>query len=286
MDKVVIRRAKVEDAQECGRICYEAFRAIAEEHRFPPDLPSPEAAIGVLAHMFAKPGIYGVVAEREGKILGSNCLDERMQVAGVGPVTVDPQGQNQQVGRKLMEAVLDRVAERKFPGVRLIQAGYHTRSLSLYAKLGFVVREPVACMQGRAIGKVPREYKVRPVETKDVEACNTLCSHVHGHHRVGELQDGIASGAAILAEREGQLEAYASTVGFFGHAVARSNEAMQALLGAAESFRGPGILVPTRNAELFLWCLTNGLRVAQPMTLMTKGLYSEPAGSFLPSINF
>ena len=286
METVSIRGAKVEDAQECGRICYEAFRAIAEEHRFPPDLPSPEVAIGVLAHMFGKPGIYCVVAEREGRILGSNCLDERMQVAGVGPVTVDPQGQNQQVGRKLMEAVLDRAAERKFPGVRLIQAGYHIRSLSLYAKLGFVVREPLACMQGQPIGKAPSEYNVRPVETKDVEGCNMLCVRVHGHHRVGELQDGIETGAAVLAEREGRLEAYASTIGFFGHAVARNNEAMQALLGAAESFRGPGILVPTRNAELFLWCLTNGLRVVQPMTLMTKGLYSEPAGSFLPSINF
>jgi hypothetical protein len=41
-----------------------------------------------------------------------------------------------------------------------------------------------------------------------------------------------------------------------------------------------------RNAELFAWCLAKGLRVVQPMTLMTKGLYNEPAGSFLPSINF
>lgn len=286
METISIRRAKVEDAQECGRICYEAFKAIAEEHRFLPDLPSPEVAIGVLTHLFSEPGIYCVVAERDGKILGSNCLDERMQIAGVGPITIDPRGQNQQLGRRLMEAVLERAVESRFPGVRLIQAGYHNRSLSLYAKLGFVVREPLACMQGRPIGKVPSGYKVRPIETKDVEACNALCVEVHGHHRVGELKDGMETGAALLAEHEGRLEAYASTVGFFGHAVARNNEAMQALLGAAESFRGPGILVPTRNAELFLWCLTMGLRVVQPMTLMTKGLYSEPAGSFLPSINF
>jgi hypothetical protein len=34
------------------------------------------------------------------------------------------------------------------------------------------------------------------------------------------------------------------------------------------------------------WCLANGLRVVQPMTLMTTGLYNEPAGAWLPSIMF
>ena len=40
----------------------------------------------------------------------------------------------------------------------------------------------------------------------------------------------------------------------------------------------------TRNGELFRWCLGNGLRVVQPMTLMSLGLYSEPKGAFLPSV--
>ncbi len=56
------------------------------------------------------------------------------------------------------------------------------------------------------------------------------------------------------------------------------------MIAAAESFAGPGILVPVRNADLFRWCLANGLRVTQPMTLMSLGLYNEPAGAFLPSI--
>lgn len=54
----------------------------------------------------------------------------------------------------------------------------------------------------------------------------------------------------------------------------------------AEAFGGPGILVPTRNAALFRWRLDNGLRVVEPMTLMTIGLYNEPAGAWLPSILF
>jgi len=42
--------------------------------------------------------------------------------------------------------------------------------------------------------------------------------------------------------------------------------------------------VPTRNAALFRWCLEQGLRVVQPMTLMSMGLYNEPACGYLPSI--
>jgi hypothetical protein len=59
---------------------------------------------------------------------------------------------------------------------------------------------------------------------------------------------------------------------------------MQALLGGVDAFAGPGILLPSRNTQLFRWCLHHGLRVVQPMTLMTLGLYNEPAGAFLPSI--
>jgi hypothetical protein len=44
--------------------------------------------------------------------------------------------------------------------------------------------------------------------------------------------------------------------------------------------------VPSRNNVLFRWCLANGLRVVQPMTLMSTGLYNDPAGAWLPSIMF
>jgi hypothetical protein len=87
-----------------------------------------------------------------------------------------------------------------------------------------------------------------------------------------------------LVEDDGRITGYATVVGFFGHAVGETNADVKALIGAAEEFAGPGFLLPTRNGELFRWCLTNGLRIAQPMTLMSKGQYNEPAGAFLPSI--
>jgi len=227
-----------------------------------------------------------VVAELNGRVIGSNCLDERTPIAGVGPITIDPAEQSRTAGRQLMQAVIARATERKFAGIRLVQAAYHNRSLSLYTKLGFVVREPLACMQGSAIQRSLPGYRVRAAQAGDLAACNELCLRVHGHDRAGELSDAIQQRTAVVAEAEGRVRAYASALGFFGHAVGESNEGLQALIAAAAELQGPGILVPTRNAGLFRWCLENGLRVIQPMTLMTMGLYNEPTGACLPSVLF
>jgi GNAT superfamily N-acetyltransferase len=283
---LVIRRATPADAEVCGRICFEAFSMLASHHNFPQEFPSSEVPIGILSMMFSHPGFFCVVAERDGKVIGSNCLDERTPIAGVGPITIDAATQNRTVGRQLMQAVMARAAERKFAGIRLVQAAYHNRSLSLYAKLGFVVREPLSCMQGPPIQKTLSGYRVRPAHAGDLAACNNLCLRIHGHDRGGELNDAIKQGTAVVAESQGRVTAYASSVAFFGHAVGETNEDLKALIATATAFQGSGILVPARNAGLFRWCLENGLRVVQPMTLMTMGLYNEPSGAYLPSVLF
>src|SRR5664279_2443740 len=235
-----IRRAQPADAEVSGRICYDAFTTLNNKFNFPPDFPSPEVAQGVLSSMFSHPGFFCVVAEEDGKIVGSNCMDERCAIAGIGPITVDPGVQNKTVGRQLMMAVMDRAAERKFAGVRLVQAAFHSRSMALYAKLGFDIREPLVVMQGPAIHEVPAGYVVRPAVADDVPACNALCQRVHGHDRSGELADDISDGLARVVEHDGKITTYGSHVGFFGHSVAENNVELQALLGGVEAFAGPG----------------------------------------------
>jgi GNAT superfamily N-acetyltransferase len=281
---ITLRRGTLEDAKQCGMICYSAFKAIAEQHNFPPDFPSPEIAITLLSEFLAHPKIYGVVAELDGRVVGSNFADERSIIAGIGPITVDPTVQNRAIGRELMQHVLGRLTQLRFPGVRLVQGAYHNRSLSLYAKLGFVAREPLSTMQGPPLGIPIPGYSVRSATSGDLDACNRVCLKVLGHDRGGELLDAIKQGTATVVEHEGCITGYATSVAFFGHAVGQTNEELKALIGAAPAFLGPGFLLPTRNAELFLWCLEHGLRVVQPMTLMSIGLYNEPAGAFLPSI--
>lgn len=145
---LALRRGKPGDAESCGAICYEAFKTISQSHNFPPDIPSPEIAAGFLGWMLSHPRFYTVAAEVDGRIVGSNFLDERNPICGIGPITVERTVQNKSVDRRLMDDVMARVASQKAPGVRLVQAAFHNRSLSLYTKLGFEGREPLACMQG------------------------------------------------------------------------------------------------------------------------------------------
>jgi GNAT superfamily N-acetyltransferase len=279
-----LRPGRPEDANICGTICYEAFKAIADQHNFPPDFSSREVAVGLLSMLLSHPGFYAAVAEADGRIVGSNFLDERSTIAGLGPITVEPSGQNSGIGRQLMEALLERAAQRHFPGVRLVQAAYHNRSLSLYAKLGFTICEPLAGMQGTPIRVTIPGYTVRQATEGDLATCNRVCTRVHGHDRSGELRDAIQQHTATVVEHDGRITGYATAVGWLAHAVGESNEELKALIGAAPAYVGPGFLLPTRNTELFRWCLEQGLRVVVVMTLMSIGLYNEPAGAYLPSV--
>ena len=281
---IVLRPGTAADAAACGTICYEAFKVIGEAHNFPPDFPSPEVATGVLSMLLTHPRFYSVVAEDEGRIVGSNFLDERSCIAGVGPITVDPTGQNRGVGGRLMQDVLDRAARQQAAGVRLLQAGFHNRSLCLYTKLGFRTREPVSILQGKPVGQHFPGKEVRPATAADVTACNRICHQVHGFDRNGELRDAIGQKAASVVEQRGRVTGYTTGIALFGHSVAETNQDLLALIGAAPEFGGPGFLLPTRNHEVFKWCLEAGLKLVSQMTLMTMGLYNEPTGPYMPSV--
>ena len=139
-------------------------------------------------------------------------------------------------------------------------------------------------MQGKTSQRSVAGCAVRKAQASDLESCNALYRRVHGFYRSAELTHAIQQGTATIVEREGRVTGYASELSFIGHATAETNFDLKALLASAETFGGPGILVPNRNSELFRWCLSNGLRVVQPLTLMTAGLYNEPAGAWLPGI--
>jgi GNAT superfamily N-acetyltransferase len=280
-----LRPGTREDAIACGLIDFEAFKLISSQHNFPWDFPSIEIATGVVTMMLSNPGFYSVIAEMDGRVVGSNFLDERNSIGGIGPISVDPAVQNQTVGRQLMLAVVERAAKRKFAGVRLVQAAYHNRSLCLYTKLGFETREPLSKMDGAPIDKQIPGYDVRPAVESDLSACDNLCMRVHGHDRGGELRDAIKAGTAKVVEHLGRITGYATDIAFFAHAVGETNQEIIALIASAPEFSSKGgMLVPTRNGELFRWCLNHGLRLVHQMTLMTIGLYNEPAGAYLPSV--
>jgi predicted N-acetyltransferase YhbS len=279
-----IRRAEAADAAQCGAILYTAFQRLADEHRFARDFPSVEVATGLVSMLLATPGFYGIVAEENGRIVGSNFADHRSPIAGIGPISIDPEAQNRGIGRKLMQSAIDHFAAANVPGIRLVQAAYHNRSLCLYTRLGFQTREPLSVIQGPALNKKFPGYDVRPAMEADIADCNLLCRRVHGFERGVELREAIGARTALVVEHLGRITGYATDIGFFAHAVAETNHDLKSLIGAASAFQGPGFLLPTRNHEVFAWCLDSELKLVMQMTLMSIGLYNEPAGAWLPSI--
>jgi predicted N-acetyltransferase YhbS len=281
---VTIREASLADANRCGEIFYSAFEAIAHQHNFPVEPGSPEFTNYKIAELLESGGIYGIVAEREGTVVGSAFVDERAPVAGIGPVTVDPASQNVGVGKTMMQSLLRRERDRHAAGVRLVQTAYHSQSFALYTGLGFTVREPLSVLQGVITGVTTTAPTVRPARAHDLEECEALCIAVHGHDRTAELEAAITAGTATVVEHGGRIAGYATGFGYGWHVVAENNDAITAMLSSAQTFMGLGILVPSRNSELLRWCLRNGMRLIQQSTLMSIGLYNEPAGAWLPSI--
>jgi GNAT superfamily N-acetyltransferase len=283
---MTIRAAAPDDADACGRIFYDAFESIAGTHNFPVEPSSPEFTRMTAGRMLGHHAFSCFVAEHSGEPVGAAFADERGPIVGVGPVVVDPTAQDAGVGRALMEALLQRSRERGAAGVRLVQTAYHHRSLSLYAKLGFRVREPLSVFQGTPPAASVEGAYVRAADEADVERCTRVCQRVHGHARTGELRDAIGAGSAVVVERGGELRGYATGFGYGWHAVADTDDDLVALLASAPAFHGLGILVPSRNSRLMEWCFAGGLRLVQQSTLMTTGLYNEPAGAWLPSIAY
>jgi len=282
--ETTIRPARTTDAAECGRIIYAAFTDIADRHGFSRPFPSPEVATGLATMRLTNPGFYGVVAEEEGDIFGSNFVYLRSPVAGISPITVDPAAQNRRIGRTLMQAVMDHATAQGKPSIRLVQAAYNNGSLCLYTTLGFQTKAPLSVMNGSPLNLHFPGYDVRRGTMADLAACNRICHAVHGFDRGDELRDAIAASTATVVEHLGRITGYATGIAFFAHAVGETNQDLKALIGAAPIFAGPGFLVPTQNYDLFAWCLANGLRLVMPMTLMSIGLYSEPDGAWLPSV--
>jgi predicted N-acetyltransferase YhbS len=282
---VRLRNGNPEDARILGRICYQAFKTISGSHNFPPDFPSEEVATDLISMLLSIPNVYSVVAEDEsGEPVGSNFLWEADTVAGVGPITVGVNAQNASYGRAMMEDVIRRSDEQGHPSVRLVQAAFHNRSLSLYTKLGFDAVEPLSNIQGPSLGLKIDGYKVRKMTRDDFSAVDALAFRVHGVSRHNGVAAAIEQQTAMVVEHNGSISGYTTGIGFFGHSVGESNSELKALIGAAESFAGPGFLSPSRNGDLLRWCLERGLKIVQPMTLMSRGLYQEPRGAFLPSI--
>ena len=279
--------AAPEHVDELGRICFEAFKTFHERHRFPPDFPNAQIATQVIGMLVQREDCYGVAAVADGRPVGSNFLWHMDEVAGVGPITVDPTYQGRRIGRALMDAVLREARENGIEQVRLLQDGFNMTSLSLYASLGFDVKEAVALMQ--ATPSRASDDSVRPVTEADLPAAAALSRRLYKTSRRNEVAAAILYGfSPLLREREGRVCGYLIP-GMIGHGVAETEEDALALFGEAARRLPPEVarfFCPLSEGALYRKALSAGHRTVKVMNLMAMGPYEPPTAVWMPSVAF
>jgi GNAT superfamily N-acetyltransferase len=287
-----IRPIEQNDVETCGKIGYEAHKTISSTHGYPSEQPSEEFGITLIRRLLDNSNSWGVLAEQQGKTLGSIFLHKfpPSPVAVIGPITVHPSAEGGGVGKILMDAALTQARKQNYDQIRLVQSPSHIRSFVLYTKCGFTLREPLFLMQGQPLKggiNTSSSAKVRLVsDDNDISLCNKVCKSVHGFSREMELRQAKDQGVATLIERDSVINGYAAGIGIFGHAVAKTKEDLKTLIANASTILGPGFFVPARNYEVINWLLQNGFRIGWPANLMTIGPYQEPLAPFLPSLAY
>ncbi|MEG5036413.1 GNAT family N-acetyltransferase [Microcoleus sp. AT3-D2] len=281
---VVIRRAQPSDIDVCAGITYEAFKDISDRHQFPTDFPTLDFATEITGLLIESPVFFGIVAESEGAVVGCGFMDERNPIRGIGPVSVDRTFQGRGTGREIMKALLERGQDAV--GIRLVQESFNMASLSLYASLGFEVKEPFVLMEGKFRSQPQHGFEVRPLASEDVGECAALCKKLYRCDRTSDIEYALNFFSPWVACKQGQIVAYTCAVSALGHSVAETEADMQALLLGAAAYSSDQLLafhLPLRYASLFRWCLQEGLRALKPMAVMAVGEYQSPEGCWFPS---
>jgi GNAT superfamily N-acetyltransferase len=287
MQDVELFTPGLRDTAELGRICFEAFRQVSEGHGFERDFPDAETAAKAIGLIQSLPGCFQIAARVDGRLAGSNFLLRTDGVAGLGPITVDPAFHGRGIGRRLMKAALDHAAQHGVQQVRLLQDSYNTTSISLYASLGFDVREPIGVM--KVAPAAEPDGAVRRGQVGDLPALEELCVRFYKTSRRNELAVWIERGFAVLVhETQGHIRGYLAP-GKLGHGVAETEAVALALISQISRHAMPGgdiFFCPLRNTSLYRAALKSGCRLSKIMTLMTLGPYEEPAPVWLPSIAY
>ena len=287
MPEVTLEPPTPADAQELGRICFEAFKNIAESHGFENDFPSPEFAAAVVGGSIASEDTYSVCARLDGALAGSNFLTFHDEVGGVGPVSVDPPKQGHGIGRKLMQDLLKHAQDDGIERVRLVQDAFNVTSMSLYASLGFDTKHSLGLLEFK-----PGEHhneNVRPLELADADKADELCKNIYRVSRRHDVPAGTRfGGTALVIERGGRIRGYISP-SIIGHAVAETDDDMLALMSEAARHAAGGpfpvrMICPLTQGGLFRGALAAGHRLKKMMNLMALGPYEEPEGAWLPSV--
>lgn len=160
----------------------------------------------------------GVVAESEGVVVGTILAwPYGRDAATLGMVIVAPECRGGGVGRKLMNAMFERL------GGRTIQLNATDAGLALYKSLGFVTVGGIHQHQGAAfsvpVASLRRGERVRPMGVGDEAAVIDLDRRASGFQRGELLAELLKSAQGVVLDRGGEAVGFA-LFRRFGHGYA------------------------------------------------------------------
>lgn len=304
---ITLRAMTEADVEAAAAICNKAFNAFNESVGLPPEFPPTEVVdvpLGLFKDAVNKsPDIQTFVAlNAAGEVIGSNMVDLRDGVAGIGPISVQPGTQNAGAGRMLMQAVMNAAAEAGVESVRLVQISSNSKSFSLYLSLGFdpicTIGEYVA-PEGCTAG-APSGFECAPIDESTVAACDALHQRIVGVARAKEIES-LAAGpmptCVVKDAASGEVVAFTTGSYVLGLTVSASEDALKALLVFQSkkviSIRNAGaplppvsVHVPHDRPAVARWLARNGFRLNRHATLMSYGPHPtvRADGIYLPSI--
>ncbi len=283
---IILRSTCPDDFQTLSRICHLAFNTLHEHHRVSQDVPTEEVGQLIIGGVMNRPDYVGIVAEEDGRILGSNFLLLADEVCGVGPITVDPTVQSRGVGRLLMRWAIDEARRRRGDNVnlRLFQEAINTTSLSLYTSLGFRWREAAALMLPKPIDS--DDPTIREMVAGDLPELDRLSKVQFGFSRINDAKQLLNMKLpGFVKLRNGKVVGYQIAT-LFGHAAAESPEDLLALSSSTARHVPPpmAVNIVPMNQPVFALALSKGFRVAKVLNYMSLETYLAPYGNHFPSI--
>jgi len=279
---------------DLARICHEAFTAFHDRHALPRDIPDVETGTTIISMTATRPDYIGVAAIVDGRVVGSNFLTFADEVAGVGPITVDPACQSRRIGRRLMQWAVDEARRRGIRQTRLFQEATNATSLSLYTALGFEWRDAAALMQ--AVPSGADHPQIRPMTTADRAAVERISTSSYGHSRAADAAVLLDAGLPAFVRVNDADEPIAYLIAtLFGHAGADAThlneaDAGRALLDlAAHAARHAPepmarFICPLSHECLFRAALAAGHRTLKVVNCMSLGAWTPAPGVHFPSI--
>jgi predicted N-acetyltransferase YhbS len=282
-----LRPPREEDADELGRILFDAFAGVAAAYGYRSNVPDISVATAEIWRLLRSPHHYGVIAEADARPVGSNFISFMDEVAGLGPVTVDPRLQGRGIGRSLMLDVLREARARGWSRVRLQADAPNMGSLGLYTSVGFNVKEPTIVLSAGpdATGS---DHRIRDARPSDVSSLTAICRRTHTVSRTQEIRAALGDGRGVLVRTHGgEITGYLIPT-VLGHGAATDPADIADLAVVAARRRGAEnrMLCFQKHTDLLRYLRSRGFTFVKAMSLMAIGRWDPPRRYAIPSISY